>query len=155
MSDAPTANGFQRLLLAVDGSAGSLQASRLAFRLAASWGASVRAIAVLGKDRPELVALADGGSSARARARASLADALAYVSRIGTEAGVKVDPALLVSPGVEPYEVILGEAERWSADVIIVGRGTHHGIGRALLGSQADHVLEFATLPVIVVPAVA
>jgi nucleotide-binding universal stress UspA family protein len=66
---------------------------------------------------------------------------------------VTVDPALLVLPGVEPYEVILSEAEGWAADVIVVGRGTHHGIGRVLLGSQADHVLEFSSLPVIVVPA--
>jgi len=153
MSEAPIA-GLRRILLAVDGSAGSLQASRLAFRLAASWGASLRAIAVVGKDRAgRLVDQAGGGRSAAARARASLEDALAYVVRAGVDAGVAVEPALRVSPGAEPYEAILDEAERWPADLIVVGRGSHRGIGRVLLGSQAEHVLEFATLPVIVVPA--
>jgi nucleotide-binding universal stress UspA family protein len=154
MSGATTPAGFQRILLAMDGSAGSLRASRLAFRLAASWGAALRAIAVVGKDRTgELVDRAGGGQSARERGRASLEDALAHVVRAGAEAGVTVEPALRVSPEAEPYEVVLDEAERWPADLIIVGRGSHHGIGRVLLGSQADHVLEFATLPVIVVPA--
>jgi nucleotide-binding universal stress UspA family protein len=147
--------GFRRILLAVDGSAGSLQASRLAFRLAASWGAALRAIAVVGKDRAgPLVARVETAPSARDRARASLEDTLAHLVRAGAEAGVTVEPALRVAPEVEPYEVILDEAERWPADLIVVGRGAHHGIGRALLGSQADHVLEFATLPIIVVPAV-
>jgi nucleotide-binding universal stress UspA family protein len=154
LSDTPATPGFHRILLAVDGSAGSLQASRLAFRIAASWGAALRAVAVAGKDRAgPLVDRAEAGQSARERARASLEDALAHVVHAGAEAGVKIEPALRVSPAAEPYEVILDEAEQWPADLIVVGRGTHHGIGRALLGSQADHVLEFATLPVIVVPA--
>jgi nucleotide-binding universal stress UspA family protein len=156
MTASSATGGFQRILLAVDGSPGSLQASRCAFRLTASWGAALRAIAVVGKDPAgPLVARAGPGPSARARARESLEDALAHVVRAGADAGVKVDSALRVAPGVEPYEVILDEAEQWPADLIVVGRGSHHGIGRVLLGSQADHVLEFATLPVIVVPAVA
>jgi nucleotide-binding universal stress UspA family protein len=155
VSAAPSAARFQRLLLAIDGSAGSLQASRLAFRLAQSWGAALRAIAVVGRDRAgALVDRAAGGSSARERARASLEDALAHVIRAGADAGITVEPALRVAEAAEPYEVILDEAERWPADLIVVGRGSHHGIGRVLLGSQVDHVLEFATLPVIVVPAV-
>jgi nucleotide-binding universal stress UspA family protein len=153
MSAAASA-GLARILLAVDGSAGSLQASRLAVRLAASWGASIRAIAVLRKDRvDQLVNHAAGEQSARDRGRASLEDALAHVARSGADAGVNVEPVLRIAP-TEAYEAILEEAERWPADVIVVGRGSHRGIGRVLLGSQAEHVLEFATLPVIVVPAV-
>jgi nucleotide-binding universal stress UspA family protein len=147
-------SGFERLLLAIDGSAGAFQASRLAFRLAASWGATLRAIAVVGKDRTgPLVYRTDAEDITREHTRISLEDVLAHVVRAGAEAGVTVEGALRVSPEAEPYEVILDEAERWPADLIVVGRGTHHGLGRALLGSQADHVLD-ATLPVIVVPAI-
>jgi len=156
MSGTSEAGRFGRILLAVDGSAGSLQASRLAFRLAVSWGAALRAIAVVGRDRAgPLVDRTEAGQAAGERARASLEDALAHVVQAGAEAGVRVEPALRVSPAAEPYEMILDEAEQWPADLIVVGRGAHHGIGRALLGSQADHVLEFATLPVVVVPAMA
>lgn len=154
MTGTSAPGGFRRILLAVDGSGGSLQASRLAFRLAGSWGAVVRAIAVVGDSRAgRLVDRAGAGHSAAERARESLEDALAHVVRAGQEAGVEVAGALRVARGAEPYEVILDEAERWPADVIVVGRGTHRGIGRLLLGSQAEHVLEFTTLPVIVVPA--
>jgi nucleotide-binding universal stress UspA family protein len=146
----------RRILIAVDGSPQALQAGRLAITLAISCHATVRAVAVLGKERGERLvdqAGGSGGASARERRRAALADALAYLVRSGTEAGVGVEPDLRVRPDAEPYEVILEEVERWAADLLLVGRGSHRGIGRALLGSQAEQVLEFATLPVIVVPA--
>lgn len=146
--------GVQRILVAVDGSPGSLRASRLALELAAPLGATVRALAVAGKDRAEqLVDRAGSGApSAAERRRASLEDALAHVVRSGAAVGVTVEFALRVRPEAEPYEVILDEAEQWRSDMIVMGRGRHHGVGRVLLGSQTDHVLEFAALPVIVVP---
>jgi nucleotide-binding universal stress UspA family protein len=145
----------RRLLVAVDGSPGSLQAGRVALQLAASWHATVRALAVLGRERAErLVDEADvSGVPARQRRQVALEDALAHLVRSGRDVGVAVEPILRVRPEAQPYEVILEEAERWPSDLLVVGRGSHHGIGRALLGSQAEQVLEFATLPVVVVPA--
>lgn len=72
--------------------------------------------------------------------------------RSGAAVGVAVEAELRVFPDKPPYEVILDEAESWPADMIILGRGRRHGIGRALLGNQTDHVLEFPTMPVTVVP---
>ncbi len=146
----------QRVLVAINGSPASLEASRFALELAAAWRGAVRAVAVVGDERAErLVDEAAGGGEAPAheRRRAALEDALAHVVRAGQSAGITVEQTLLVRPRVQPYEVILDEADHWPADVIVVGRGHHHGIGRALLGSQTEHVLEFATRPVIVVPA--
>lgn len=144
-----------RILVAVDGSPTSLRAGSLAIDFAASWGAQIRAVAVLGEDRAER--LVDEGrpgtTPARERRRAALEDAVEHLVRAGKDAGVPVEPAVRVRPRAQPYEVILDEAERWHADMLIVGRGSHRGLGRALLGSQTEHVLEFATLPVIVVPA--
>jgi nucleotide-binding universal stress UspA family protein len=145
----------QRVLVAIDGSLASLEASRIAIDLAASWHAVVRAVAVLGKERMEPLvdqAAPDGAGSARERWRSTLSVALDHVVRSGEAVGVSVEPALRTGTDAQPYEAILEEADRWTADVIVVGRGHHHGIGRALLGSQAEQLLEFATLPVIVVP---
>lgn len=145
----------ERVLVAVDGSPASLQAGRLAVTLAASWRASVRTVAVQGNERAErLVDRVGGGSApARERRRAALEDALAHLAQFAAEAGVTVECVVRVRAEAKPYEVILEEVDRWRADVLVVGRGGHRGIGRALLGSQTEHVLEFATLPVIVVPA--
>lgn len=145
----------QRILVAIDGSPQSLQAGRLAIGIAKSWGASVRAIAVLGRERGEsLVNRATAREApARDRLKRTFEDALHHLVRSAASAGVTVAPVLAVRPEVEPYEVILDVATTWPADLLVVGRGTHHGIGRALLGSQTESVLEFATVPVLVVPA--
>ncbi|MGH7618718.1 MAG: universal stress protein [Gemmatimonadaceae bacterium] len=148
---------LERILVAIDGSAASLAAARFAIDVAASRLATVRAVAVVGKDRDERIAaqLIDRvgeGADSQARRRAALEDAVAHLVRLGTEAGVTVERALRVSPDREPYDVILDEADEWRAHVVVVGRGSHRGIGRALLGSQAEHLLEFAMIPVIVVP---
>lgn len=145
----------QRILVAVDGSPTSLRAGGLAIEFAASWRAEVRAVAVLGNERAERL-VDEGGTGAtpaRERRRVALEGALEHLVRAGGEAGVTVESVVRVRPRDQPYEVILAEAERWTADLVMVGRGSHRGLGRALLGSQTEHVLEFANLPVIVVPA--
>jgi nucleotide-binding universal stress UspA family protein len=145
----------QRILVAIDGSGAALQASRVAISLAVSYHATLLAVAVLGRERADrLVDQRDGGgAAARERRRVALEDALTHFVRSGEKAGVTVEPELRIHPDAEPYEIILEEVERWQADLLAVGRGSHDGIGRALLGSQTEHLLEFATLPVIVVPA--
>ncbi len=143
-----------RVLAAVDGSVPSLQAARVATELAASWKARVRVVAVGGAEGVGRVLDAQGspGPPARERKDAQLKDVLDYVCRLCAEAGVEADAVLRPASGEEPYEGILREAEAWGADLLVLGRSGHRGLGRALLGSQAEHVLEFARLPVVVVP---
>lgn len=131
----------RRLLVAVDGSVASLKAARLAVDLAGSLGGYVRFLAVVDERGPQ---------SQEGR-ETQLRDTLEYVRRLGSEAGLEVEAVLHHTDG-EPYERILEEAEESKADLLFVGRRGHRGIGRALLGSQAEHVLEFARLPVVVVP---
>jgi nucleotide-binding universal stress UspA family protein len=60
-------------------------------------------------------------------------------------------PAVSVRVG-EPAQEILAQADDSNADVIVMGM---RGLGRPqklLLGSTSHHVLERATVPVIVVP---
>jgi nucleotide-binding universal stress UspA family protein len=144
----------RRVLVAVDGSVASLKAARLTVELATSWHAAVRAIAVAdGESAGRLLDIAGRpGPTARERRQTQLRDVLDYVKRLATDAGLEVDVLLRDPAGAQPYELILDEADRWKADLLFVGRREHRGLGRALLGSQAEHVLEFARLPVVVVP---
>lgn len=47
---------------------------------------------------------------------------------------------------------ILDDARAWKADIVIMGRTGRTGPGRALLGSEAERVLEFTDRPVLIVP---
>ncbi len=131
------------LLIASDSSPAALEAVRCAMGLAKRCGGSVRVIAVLSDE-------AAGESTIRSREDEERA--LAYVTRLGQEQGLDVEVEAIPAAGRDPYEVILDVSSRWGADFVFIGRTGRRGPGRALMGSQTEHVLEFSEVPVVVVP---
>lgn len=134
-----------RILVCTDGSRASLEAARQAIDLARRWRSELRAIYVI-----ERTAL-DGDAEADVleRLKESGRAILERIKALAAAQGVTVDGALL--EGV-PFDVILEDARAWKADVIVMGRTGRTGPGRALLGSEAERVLEFSDRPVLIVP---
>ena len=64
---------------------------------------------------------------------------------------IEVDTALLATRGRRAADLIVKQAKRWCADVIV--RGTHgrRGLSRMLLGSDAEMVVREAPVPVLLV----
>ncbi len=60
---------------------------------------------------------------------------------------------IVVSPG-QPAAVILQEAERIGADLIVVGSHSAEALDGRLLGSVAAKVLQLARVPVLMVPMI-
>ncbi len=136
-----------KLLVCVDGSRASVEAARLAVDLASRWKSQLRIVYVV--ERAELDGVTDPDVAARLRESGK-----AILSRIVSMAaaqGVTAEQAML--EGI-PFDVILDDARSWSADVIIMGRTGRTGPGRALLGSEAERVLEFSDRPVLIVPTI-
>ena len=50
-------------------------------------------------------------------------------------------------------DVILNEARKWRADLIVMGAHGRRGINRLLLGSDAERVLHGVQIPVLLVKA--
>lgn len=48
--------------------------------------------------------------------------------------------------------VILAEADRWNADLLVVGRPVRTAIAGPAPGGVATHLLEFADVPVLAIP---
>jgi nucleotide-binding universal stress UspA family protein len=132
-----------RILLAVNDSPAGLAAARTAIRLARETAGLVRAVLA--------VAPSTGAVLVDGRSRASNA-VLDYVADLAEQAGVAVETATV--PGA-PARVILDQAATWPADVIVLGRSGVRHVGQPFVGSQVLHVIEFAEVPVVVVPAVA
>jgi len=148
---------IRRILLGVSDSPAALAAARFTVDLAASCGATLRAIHVLadGDLTAALVAASDearaGGSARLAARRMHGGDAvLRHVAELGRRAGVAVETARV---GGEPAECVLAEAERWRPDVVVLGRGDQPGDRQPHVGPQARRVLEFARQPVLLVPS--
>ena len=141
---------FARILVPVDGSKFSLKAVRLARRLAEVHGSELLLLHVLDREildqlsrfnrRPRNEVLADMEGSARG-----------FLEDMSMEAGQSNVPVSTTIKGGVPYEVILGEAANWGADLIVMGKLGKRGISRILLGSVAERVIEFANLPVLLV----
>jgi nucleotide-binding universal stress UspA family protein len=139
---------YRRILAAVDDSAAGLEAARVAVDLAVGSGAVLRAITVLHDHQLQAVM---GGEAARTlhELEAGARSLLAWVGDLAARRGL---PFEAVERSGEPFRKILDEADTWRAEVIVIGRSDRRGPSSPYLGSETAHVLEFAEVPVLVVP---
>jgi nucleotide-binding universal stress UspA family protein len=141
---------MKRILLAVDDSPAGVAAARAAVHLAVECAAELRAVHVVtdgelarGLQTRPGAAHTHPGRGAGSRA------VLHFVKEIAEHASVPVHTVLLEG---DPARGVIAEAGAWSADVIVLGRSAEHRLGQPYVGAQAQHVMEFAEVPVLVVP---
>jgi nucleotide-binding universal stress UspA family protein len=155
-ADSPAKCGIARILLGASDSPAGFAAARLAIDLAVACHATVRAVHVLTDgDLDSALAMASaearaGGPELLAERRAQ--DANAMLRHVAILAGRCRVPVQTVQLSGELAGCLLAEAGRWAADLIVLGQG---GAGRhgPSLNSDVRRVLEFASQPVLVVPA--
>ncbi len=87
-----------------------------------------------------LDALRDAGKKA-------IANALALVRKHD----LKAESALFESLGGRVSEVIVKEARKWRADLIVMGTHGRRGVTRMVLGSDAEAILRVTPVPVMLV----
>ncbi len=140
-----------RVVLAVDGSAGSLAA--INFVAEQTWppGSEVRVVSVI----EELRFLAEpwiGQSEINAQwvaeETAQAKKAIGNALELLNPTGVTVSTATL--DGL-PKTTIVEEAERFNADLVVVGTHGRHGVDRLVLGSVSEFVATHATCSVEIV----
>ncbi|HEY8370673.1 MAG TPA: universal stress protein [Thermodesulfobacteriota bacterium] len=141
-----------RMLVAVDGSEGSERALREALRLQTGARPRVRLIHVLDTslyldvfgEEPQV-------HEAWRRTGQTYLDRAAAIAR---EAGAETETALIEKPGGQrTSRAIVDEAERWGADLIVLGTHGRRGLDHVLLGSVAEGVVRAASVPVLTVRA--
>ncbi|HZI83922.1 MAG TPA: universal stress protein [Casimicrobiaceae bacterium] len=64
---------------------------------------------------------------------------------------VKADTALRETAGRRVADVIVAEAKKWRADVIVLGTHGRSGLSRVVLGSDAELVVRESPVPVLLV----
>ena len=141
---------MKHILLAVDDSPAGLAAARVAVEAAAAWTGELRAVHVL-VDGAVQRALESRGGAAAVRGRRDLGAhaVLQHVTDLAERAGVAVET--LAREG-QPARRILEQAGDWPADLIVLGGAGRGRVGQPYVGAQVQHVLEFAQVPVLVVP---
>jgi nucleotide-binding universal stress UspA family protein len=145
---------YKRILVPVDGSATSMRGVEEAMKVARAHGSRLRILNVVDEmvlaRSVDMFAMADTASlveSLRATGRQALERAAALAGR----RDLAVESAMRESGGRSVSDVILDEARKWRADLLVMGTHGRRGMNRMLLGSDAERVLREASVPVLLV----
>ncbi len=144
---------YQRILVPIDGSETSLRALQEAMKQG-DGAAEFRLVYVvedyyLGTEGYEFIDYDELQRAARQTGERILAQAAQKVQ----QSKKKAEVALLEASGQRIAHVIEAEAERWQADLIVIGTHGRTGLSRLMLGSVAEGVVRVAPVPVLLIRA--
>lgn len=145
---------YQRILVAIDESTTSKLAMNEAAQLAREHAATLRLVHVVD----------DNLAYAAVQSPREMVDRQAALRRAGEEAlneaaatagtlGVPAETALLSidEAGDRVFDIIERDAERWPADLVVIGTHGRSGFRRLVLGSVAEGLIRVTTKPVLLV----
>jgi nucleotide-binding universal stress UspA family protein len=143
---------YKRILVPVDGSDVSAIGLREAMRLARDQQARLRVIHVV--NELAMIAAYEGtiySNELIQTLRDSGSKVLMKAADQVKSAGIQVETALLEAHGGNAGDTIVKDAQQWPADIIVLGTHGRRGMARLLMGSDAEHVVRHATVPVLLV----
>ncbi|HIQ11915.1 MAG TPA: universal stress protein, partial [Caldilineales bacterium] len=138
---------FNKIICAIDGAAITERILLYAMHFGRKEGAVVHIVHAY--QLPENYATQDGydelAQAYRAMARGVVEDARAFLEDVG----LQVTGEAIEGP---PAQVVLEEADRVGADLILVGHRNPKDVTEMLLGSVSQQILNQSRIPVLVIP---
>lgn len=143
---------YRKILVPVDGSQASKMGLKEAIRLAKNQKATLRLMHVV----DELVVMPSAEGSVyigdmleglRQAGKSILKAAQAQVRKQGLEA----QSVLLETVGARAADLVVRQARKWGADIIVLGTHGRRGVRRLVMGSDAEEIVRTATVPVMLV----
>lgn len=142
---------YQRILIPIDGSATSSCALKEAIKLAQEHSAQLALVNVyediLYWIDESYINYEELQETIRVNAEKLLAKGQAEVIQVG----LPIETKLLEAKNDRIEKVIIGEADRWHADLIVIGTHGRSGFSRLMLGSVAEGVARLASVPVLLI----
>ena len=143
---------YQRILVPVDGSHTSTLGLQEAIRIAIDQRAKLRIIhvvdeLVVAQNFDGYLNTGDLLDTLREAGKKALQNALA----LARKRDLKPESALFESLGGRISEIIVKEAKKWRADLIVMGTHGRRGVTRMVLGSDAEAILRSTPVPVLLV----
>ena len=141
---------FRHILVPVDGSEPSLDAVQMSLRMVQLCPACKMTLLYV-VDKLVLNELARFGARGDKEVEAEMEDQgrryLDFARKDAAAQGITADCRTRKG---DPFEEILAEANRLSADLIVMGHTGRRGTTRVLIGSVTQRVLDYAPCPVLV-----
>lgn len=144
---------FNRIMVPVDGSNTAAKGMAVAIAMAKESGAALLLLHIV-DEYPAFTASEMGVSSVPVIEALveSGRETLAANVEAAKKAGVTPEYALVENFGQRVADAIVEKAAHWKADLIVMGTHGRRGFKRALLGSDADLVVRYSPVPVLLVP---
>ena len=155
---------FQRILIPIDGSKTSQQALKRGIAFAAEQGAALRLlhvheVSVLSDiyasqtasgmtAAPNVKALEKFEADLEKRSQSLLQQATAMAAKAGV---AKVDGKMINAGMRKAAKLIVDDAAKWKADLIVMGTHGRSGFDHLVFGSVAEGVMRSATAPVLLI----
>jgi nucleotide-binding universal stress UspA family protein len=137
--------GFQKILVAFDGSPHAEHALNVAFSIAGDTKATLHVLSVIRPPEPaesaELHAVLDDEHDRFDRCFGPMRDR-------AMEKEIELETEIAVG---HPAEQIIHVADKMQASVIVMGKRSHTKLHRWMLGSNTERVLKYAHCPVMIV----
>ena len=143
---------YQRILVPVDGSHTSTLGLQEAIRIALDQRAHLRLISVIDEtivtqNFEGLINPGDLFDAVKEAGKRAIHNALALVKKHD----VRAETATFETVGERVSDIIVREAKKWRADLIVMGTHGRRGFNRVVLGSDAEAVLRNSPVPVLMV----
>ena len=144
---------YAKILVPVDGSATSAKGLQEAIKIAKALGSTLRLVNVV----DELIVDYSGigtnyySGDIIAGLREAGKEILAKAAASVRSAGLEPETIQLEVIGGPASRLIVDQAQRWPADLIVMGTHGRRGIRRLALGSDAEHVIRASSVPVLLV----
>jgi nucleotide-binding universal stress UspA family protein len=147
---------YQRILVPVDGSPTSDAGLEEAIKLGKLTGARLRVLHVI--DETAFLTSGDGFVPMSGDVFTILKEAgqtVLEAARARVDAaGIPVDVALFDSLSARLSDRVAQQVKEWGAEVIVLGTHGRRGVGRMMLGSDAEQIVRTANVPVLLVRGV-
>jgi nucleotide-binding universal stress UspA family protein len=143
---------FKRILVAVDGSQTANRGLKTAISMAREQGAALQILHVIDERVPALnpevgIYVDDMFRLLREGGKKILAAAVAQAEK----EGMRCQPVSVETMGLPVADVVVRQAKKFRADLIVLGTHGRRGISRLVMGSDAEGVVRESTVPVLLV----
>ena len=144
---------YKRILVPIDGSTTSNRGLDEALKLARAERAKIRLLHVIDDSIAFSSPDGSGANYVLDALRSSGRDALARAEQRVRRAKLEAESTLVENFTGRIAEVIVEQAKRWRADLIVMGTHGRRGFDRLLIGSNAEIVVRHSQIPVLLVPS--
>jgi nucleotide-binding universal stress UspA family protein len=141
-------SAYAKVLVGLDGSEASAKGLAEAIRLAKADGAKLRIFHVVDELLP-LTAASYCTEDVLTALRDAGAEIVAGAVKSAKNAGVAVEGSMVECVGGRTASLVVEEATRWGADLIVLGTHGRRGLRRLVMGSDAEEVVRTSPVPVL------